>query len=125
MIQRITGAARLPDEVVAELATRTDGVPLFVEELTKTVLESGVLVRREGKYELTGPLTDLAIPTTLQDSLEARLDRLGEAKEVAQLAAAIGREFSYELLQAVSGWEEGTLRSRLARLIDARRCRRR
>ena len=81
---------------------RTDGVPLFVEELTKTVLESGLLADAGDRYELSGPLPPLAIPTTLHDSLMARLDRLAPVKEVAQIGAVIGREFSYELLAAVA-----------------------
>jgi predicted ATPase len=85
----------LPPEVVEQIVAKTDGVPLFVEELTKTVLESGLL--REGKdhYDLTGPLPPLAIPATLHDSLMARLDRLATVKDVAQLGATIGRTFAY------------------------------
>ncbi len=74
---------------------KTDGVPLFVEELTKMVLESGLLQEREERYELTGSLPPLAIPATLHDSLMARLDRLGPVKGLAQLGATLGREFSY------------------------------
>ena len=81
---------------------KTDGVPLFVEELTKAVLESGLLADEGDRYELAGPLPPLAIPATLQDSLMARLDRLAPVKEVAQIGAAIGREFSHELLAAVA-----------------------
>ena len=86
---------------------RTDGVPLFVEELTKTVLESGLLADAGDHYELSGPLPPLAIPTTLHDSLMARLDRLAPVKEVAQIGAVIGREFSHELLAAVSPLPRG------------------
>ena len=82
------------DQIVA----KTDGVPLFVEELTKTVLEADFLKEQDGAYVLDGPLPPLAIPTTLQDSLMARLDRLAPVKEVAQIGACIGREFSFELL---------------------------
>jgi predicted ATPase len=103
------GGKRRPAEVLEQIAIETDGVPLFVEELTQAVVESGVLREVNRHYELTGPLTDLAIPTTLQDSLMARLDRLGEAKRVAQLAATLGRTFSYELLGAVSELSETTL----------------
>ena len=81
-------------EVVEQIVARTDGVPLFVEELTKTVLESGLLADAGDRYELSGPLPPLAIPTTLHDSLMARLDRLAPVKEVAQIGAVIGREFS-------------------------------
>jgi predicted ATPase len=94
-------------------------VPLFVEELTKMVVESGLVYAVNHHYELSGPVSDLAIPSTLQDSLMARLDRLSTAKEVAQLGAKIGREFPYALLQAVSSLEEGTLRQGLGQLVDA------
>ena len=83
--------------MVEQVVAKTDGVPLFVEELTKMVLESGLLQEREDRYELTGPLPPLAIPTTLHDSLMARLDRLATVKSLAQLGATLGREFSYEL----------------------------
>ena len=96
---------------------KTDGVPLFVEELTKTVLESGLLREIEDAYELAGPLPPLAIPTTLQDSLMARLDRLAAVKAVAQLGATIGRQFGYELLRAVSPWTK----PRCSRSASARR----
>ena len=93
--------------------------PLFVEELTKMVLESGLLQEREDRYELTGPLPPLAIPATLHDSLMARLDRLATVKGLAQLGATLGREFSYELLQAVAPWDEATLRRGLHQLVEA------
>ncbi len=109
----------LPPEVVEQIVAKTDGVPLFVEELTKMVLESGLLQEREERYELTGPLPPLAIPTTLHDSLMARLDRLATVKALAQLGATLGREFSYALLQAVSPWDEETLRRGLHQLVDA------
>ena len=98
---------------------KTDGVPLFVEELTKMVLESGLLQEHDERYELTGPLPALAIPTTLHDSLMARLDRLAAVKALAQLGATLGREFSYELLQAVSPWDEATLHRGLHQLVAA------
>src|SRR5262249_32034455 len=106
-------------EVVAQVVAKTDGVPLFVEELTKMVLESGLLREQEHHYELTGPLPPLAIPATLHDSLMARLDRLATVKGVAQLGATLGREFSYVLLQAVSPWDEGALRLGLQQLVEA------
>src|SRR4030095_4672745 len=102
MIGRVAHGKALPPEVVEQVVAKTDGVPLFVEELTKMVLESGLLQEREESYELTGPLPALAIPTTLHDSLMARLDRLATVKTVAQLGATIGRTFAYELLQAVA-----------------------
>ena len=110
MTGRVAHGKVLPAEVVEQVVAKTDGVPLFVEELTKMVLESGLLQEREGRYELTGPLPPLAIPTTLHDSLMARLDRLATVKGLAQLGATLGREFSYELLHAVSPWDEATLR---------------
>ena len=109
MTGRVAHGKALPPEVVEQVVAKTDGVPLFVEELTKMVLESGLLQEREGRYELTGPLPPLAIPTTLHDSLMARLDRLATVKGLAQLGATLGREFSYELLQAVPPWDEATL----------------
>src|SRR5215831_18699803 len=105
MIAQVTGGKALPSAVLQHVVTKTDGVPLFVEELTKTVLESGLLQEMEERYELTGPLPPLAIPATLQDSLMARLDRLATVKTVAQLGAVLGRTFSYELLHAVAPWD--------------------
>jgi class 3 adenylate cyclase/predicted ATPase len=116
---RVAHGKPLPPEVVEQVVAKTDGVPLFVEELTKMVLESGLLQEREERYELSGPLPPLAIPTTLHDSLMARLDRLAAVKGLAQLGATLGREFSYELLQAVSPWDEGTLRQGLHQLVAA------
>ena len=109
MIRQVAHGKALPPEVVEQIVAKTDGVPLFVEELTKMVLESGLLQEREERYELTGPLPPLAIPATLHDSLMARLDRLATVKGLAQLGATLGREFSYELLQAVSPWDEATV----------------
>jgi class 3 adenylate cyclase/tetratricopeptide (TPR) repeat protein len=119
MTDRVAHGKSLPAEVVEQVVARTDGVPLFVEELTKMVLESGLLQERAGCYELAGPLPPLAIPTTLHDSLMARLDRLATVKGLAQLGATLGREFSYELLLAVSPWDEGTLREGLQQLVAA------
>jgi class 3 adenylate cyclase/predicted ATPase len=119
MIDRVTGGKRLPAAIYQEVVSKTDGVPLFVEELTKMVLESGLLREQTDHYEMQGPLHSLAIPTTLHDSLMARLDRLGDAKEVAQLGATLGRTFSYELIQAVSPWGVERLRHALAQLVDA------
>jgi TOMM system kinase/cyclase fusion protein len=119
MITSLTGGKTLPAAVVEHIVARTDGVPLFVEELVKMILESG-LVREEGDhYVLTGPLPPLAIPSTLHDSLMARLDRLATVKEVAQLGATLGRTFAYELLQAVSPLDEATLQQGLRQLVEA------
>jgi predicted ATPase len=119
MTGRVAHGKALPPEVVAQVVAKTDGVPLFVEELTKMVLESGLLREIEGRYELSGPLPPLAIPTTLHDSLMARLDRLATVKAMAQLGATLGREFSYELLQAVAPWDQGTLQQGLHQLVAA------
>lgn len=119
MVTNLTAGKPLPAGVLQQIVARTGGVPLFVEELTRTVLESGLVEEREGRYELVGPLPSLGIPSTLQDSLAARLDRLGEAKAVAQLGATIGREFSYELLAAVSPLGPEPLRMALDRLVEA------
>jgi len=98
----VTDGKTLPHEVLVQIVAKTDGVPLFVEELTKAILESGHLHEVDGHYELLGSLSTFTIPATLQDSLMARLDRLVSAKGIAQLAAVIGRQFPYALLQAVS-----------------------
>jgi len=119
MVGRTAGGKGLPVEVVREVVAKTDGVPLFIEELTKMVLESGLLRQQDDRYELKGPLPPLAIPTTLQDSLMARLDRLATVKDVAQLGAALGRSFSYELLRAVSSIDDPVLRQALGRLVEA------
>src|SRR6516165_10208699 len=109
----------LPPEVLAQIVAKTDGVPLFVEELTKAVLESGLLVEEPQGWRLDGPLPPFAIPATLQDSLAARLDRLAPVKEIAQIGAAIGREFSYPLLRAVASRDEPALRAALMQLEEA------
>jgi predicted ATPase len=119
MIEKATGGKPLPAEVVRQIVSKTDGIPLFVEELTKMVLESGLLTETNGHYELSGPLPPLAISSTLQDSLMARLDRLTSVHEVAQLGATLGREFSYELLHAVSPLGEPTLQDGLRQLVAA------
>jgi class 3 adenylate cyclase/predicted ATPase len=113
---QIAGKA-LPDDVVAEIADRTDGVPLFVEELTKSVLESGLLRAETDRYVIDGALPPLAIPTTLYASLLARLDRQKSARLAAQIGAAIGREFTYGLLRAVWARSEVELQTALVRLV--------
>ncbi len=119
MIDRVAGGKALPAEVLEQIVEKTDGVPLFVEELTKTVLESGLLREGNGAYILASALTPLAIPSTLQDSLMARLDRLAPVKEIAQIGATIGREFSYRLLEAVSPVQGAPLRDALGQLMAA------
>jgi predicted ATPase/class 3 adenylate cyclase len=117
LIEQIAGGKALPDEVVDQIADRADGVPLFIEELTKSVLESGLLREEADRYVLDRALSPFAIPTSLHDSLMARLDRLASIRLVAQIGAAIGREFSYALLRAVSRLPEDELRAALARLV--------
>jgi TOMM system kinase/cyclase fusion protein len=119
IIQNVARGKTLPAEVLQQLVAKSDGVPLFVEEMTRMVLESGLIKERDGQYELVGPLSPLAIPATLHDSLMARLDRLGVGKQVAQLGATVGKAFSYELLQAVAPLDAATLQQGLARLVDA------
>ena len=119
LIADVTNNKALPQEVLAQIEAKTDGVPLFVEELTKMVLESGLLKDHGDHYALSGPLAPLAIPATLQDSLMARLDRLESAKAVAQYASVIGRQVSYTLLEAVSPLDEATLQHELGRLVRA------
>lgn len=118
MAEQVAGKA-LPAEVVQQMVTKTDGVPLFVEELTKTVVESGQLQETEGSFELVSSLQQIDIPTTLQDSLRARLDRLNTAQDVAQVGARVGREFSYALVRAVSSFEDAELQQGLRQLVDA------
>src|SRR5215468_6703052 len=119
MVTRVTGGRVPPPEVMKQIVVKTDGNPLFVEELTKAVLEAGILVEDAEGYRLDGPLPPLAIPETLQDSLMARLDRLAPVREIAQIGAAIGREFSYSLVRAL-GWRgETALKDALAQLEEA------
>jgi len=115
----VAGGKALPPQVLSQIIAHTDGVPLFVEELTKTVLESGLLNDAGDSYVLKGSLPSLAIPATLHASLLARLDRLAAVKDVAQIAAAIGREFSHSLIAAVAGLPEHDLRSALTQLVNA------
>jgi class 3 adenylate cyclase len=117
LVAQIVGSKALPDEVVSQIADRTDGVPLFIEELTKSILESGLLLEKTDRYVLNRALPQLVIPTSLHDSLMARLDRLASVRLVAQIGAAMGREFPYALLQAVSRLPEDELQAALARLV--------
>ncbi|MDA9497086.1 adenylate/guanylate cyclase domain-containing protein [Bradyrhizobium sp. CCBAU 11357] len=119
LVEQIVVGRQLPREMMEQIIDKTDGIPLFVEELTKMVLESGLLVEDAGRYRLNSPLPPLAIPATLQDSLMARLDRLAPVKEVAQIGAAIGRDFSYALLKTVAGRDDLTLGAALAQLEEA------
>jgi class 3 adenylate cyclase/predicted ATPase len=119
MVARLTDEMTLPPGMLQQLLVKTDGVPLFVEELTKTVRESGLLRAAQDRYELTGTLPPLAIPTSLHDALMARLDRLSTVKGVAQLGATLGRQFSYALLRAVSPLDESALQRALGQLVQA------
>jgi predicted ATPase/class 3 adenylate cyclase len=119
LVARVTGDKPLPAAVIDQIVARTDGVPLFVEELTKTVLESGLLTDAGDHYVLSGPLPPLAIPTTLHDSLMARLDGLAVVKEVAQIGAVIGREFSHDLLAGVASLGDNQLHDALSQLLDS------
>ncbi|MGD2115410.1 MAG: AAA family ATPase, partial [Acidobacteriota bacterium] len=118
MVERITGGKTLPAEVFEELYRRTEGFPLFVEDLTRSILESDVLVETETGYRLVGPLDSLSIPATLQEALLARLERLESARPLAQMGAVIGREFLYEMLQAIAALDEETLSEELNRLVS-------
>lgn len=109
----------LPESVIDQVVSRTDGVPLFVEELTRMIVESDALVLGDGGYQLTRPLDQQDIPLTLRDLLAARLDDLGRAKETAQLAAAIGREFDVDLVTAASA-DPASVRDDLNQLLAAR-----
>ena len=118
LIRRLAREKTLPVEVQAHIVTKTDGVPLYVEEYTKMLLESDLLEESAEQYVLTGPLSSAAIPATLQDSLMARLDSLPTVKEVAQLGSVLGREFDYEMLQALSVIDEPTLQAGLSQLVS-------
>jgi len=119
LVQEVAGERQLPTEVFEQIVAKTDGVPLFVEELTKMVLESGLVTDDCSGYEFNGRLPELAIPSTLQDSLTARLDRLGQAKTIAQLGAVLGRSFGLDLIREISGLDEAELRTELDKLIEA------
>ena len=119
LISRIAGEKKLPKELVEEIISKTDGIPLFVEELTKTILNSTLVIEKEDHYVLDKPLSQISIPSTLHDSLEARLDRMSHTKEVAQFGAAIGREFDYRLVVDASVMNEEGIRGCLAELVDA------
>jgi len=119
LVSKVAAGEHLPRSLVDAIVERTDGVPLFVEELTKALIESGALRERGGELEPGGELPAVEIPASLQDSLVARLDRLGAVKEVAQLAAVIGRRFDLDLLEAVADLGEDELNDALDRLIDS------
>ena len=119
MVSALAGGKALPGALLEQILTRTDGVPLFVEELTKSILESGELKEAGDHYEYGGSARAVTIPATLRDSLMARLDRFMPVKEIAQIGAAIGREFSYELIAAVAPMPQAQLDDALARLSES------
>lgn len=118
-IQHLCNGKEVPQDVLAYIIEKTDGVPLFVEELTRALIETGTLVLESGRYELKGNLKSLTIPTTLRDSLTARLDLLGKAKSIAQLSSVFGRSLSHNYLRILSGYDEGRLQEYLAQLVNA------
>ena len=122
MIAGVTGGKALPEEIATQIIDRTDGVPLFVEELTKAVVESGILTDTDNRFNAAGPVVPLAIPASLQASLLARLDRLAPAREVAQIGAALGRQFSHELLSAVAPMPPAQLDEALGQTGGFRAC---
>jgi hypothetical protein len=119
MVSALAGGKALPPTLLEQILTRTDGVPLFVEELTKSILESGELKEVGDHYEYGGSARAVTIPATLRDSLMARLDRFMPVKEIAQIGAAIGRTFSYELITAVAPMPQAQLDDALVRLSES------
>ena len=115
----MTSGKALPRDIANQIIERADGVPLFIEELTKSVIESGLVAEAGDLYTMRGPAIPLAIPTTLHASLLARLDRLAPTREVAQIGAALGRSFSHELISAVAGMPERQLDDALQQLVRA------
>ncbi len=118
LVARVAGFKSLPLALVEELVARTGGIPLFVEAVTRTIIDAGILRELNDRYELDGPLPPGLIPNTVQDSLMGRIDRLGVDRVVAQLAATIGRESSFELLQTVLGKSAESLAAALIHLVE-------
>jgi tetratricopeptide (TPR) repeat protein len=119
LIENVVGGKALPQDVIEQIVEKTDGIPLFVEELTKTIVESGLIAETDGSYRLSGTFPEVAVPATLQDSLMARLDRAASIGEVAQVGACIGRQFSRDLLSAVLAIDEATVAAALHQLEAA------
>ena len=119
IVSKLTNSKALPAELLEQILSKTDGVPLYVEELTKSILESGELKDAGDHYDYVGAARSVTIPATLRDSLTARLDRSPAAKEIAQIGAAIGREFSYELIAAVAPHTQTELDSALNQLTGS------
>src|SRR5262249_6278790 len=119
MVSRLAGGKALPADLLEQILGKTDGVPLFVEELTRSILESSDLKEAGNRWEYAGRAGSLAIPLTLRDSLMARLDRFAPVKEIAQIGAVIGREFSWELIAAVAPHSKPELDQALAQLTQS------
>ena len=119
IVSKLTNGKALPAELLEQVLSKTDGVPLYLEELIRDILESGFLTEHNDRYTINGALPALAIPASLQDSLMARLDRLGSTKEIAQIGACIGREFSHEILAAVSPHSSADLERDVQRLVES------
>jgi class 3 adenylate cyclase/predicted ATPase len=119
MIVHVAGGRVLPKEIAEQIVDRTDGVPLFIEELTKSVIESGIVMEAGDRYAAAGPVAPLSIPTSLHASLLARLDRLAPTREVAQIGAALGRSFSHELISAVAQMPQAQVDDALTQLVSA------
>ena len=119
MIGYMTGGKLLAKEIADQIVDRTDGVPLFIEELTKAVVESGIVTEVGDRYAVAGSVAPLAIPTSLHASLLARLDRLAPTREIAQIGAALGRQFSHELISAVAQMPQQQIDTALAQLTSA------
>ena len=119
LVEKVAGEKPLPADLMDQIVRRADGIPLFAEELTKSLLESGLLHDQDGRYVLEGPLPPVAIPSSLYASLMARLDRLSPVKEVAQIGAAVGREFSYEFIAALARRTDEQLDDALEQLVSS------
>ncbi len=119
MVRHHAGGKPIPDEILEHILQKSDGIPLYVEELTKATMESGLLLEEADRFVLTGPMRTLAVPSTLHDSLLARLDRLAVVKEVVQVGAAIGREFPHAMLAALVRLPAAELQETLDRLSEA------
>ncbi len=119
LVAELIGSRTLANELLEQIVAKTDGIPLFVEELTKSLLDAGARSESSSKGEHSAPLLDQAIPSSLRDSLMARLDRLGEVKDVAQIVASIGREFSFPMVAAISSLSEDVLADALRQLVES------
>lgn len=118
IIQRVSNDIKIPEELIDFIISKSDGFPLYIEEITKGILESDILIKKE-EYVLSDKIEDLQIPSSLHDLLIAKLDRIPEARNIAQLASIIGREFSFDLLQMLTGMEEYALGRLLDKLVDS------